>query len=97
MRYITLPSIRMVVSIMFVLSFANVLNAGFEQVLVMINPSVTGVAEIIDYYIYRTGLQQVNNYSYATAVGFFKSLISLALVLFTNWCAKKIDEEGALW
>lgn len=94
---ITLPSISRVVSIMFVLSFANVLNAGFDQVLVMINPTVSGVAEIIDYYIYRVGLQQVNNYSYATAVGFFKSLISLALVLITNWGSKKIDEEGAIW
>lgn len=97
MWYITLPSIRTVVSIMFVLSFANVLNAGFEQVLVMINPSVTGVAEIIDYYIYRTGLLQVNNYSYATAVGFFKSLLCLALVLLTNWGSRKIDKEGAIW
>lgn len=95
--YITIPSISKVVSIMFVLSFANVLNAGFEQVLVLINPTVAGVAEIIDYYIYRTGIMQVNNYSYATAVGFFKSFISLALVLITNWGAKKIDEEGAIW
>ena len=95
--YITLPSIRSVVSVMFVLSFANVLAAGFEQVLVMINPSVSGVAEIIDYYVYRVGLQQVNNYSYATAVGVFKSVISLVLVLLTNYGAKKIDEESGLW
>jgi putative aldouronate transport system permease protein len=97
MWYITIPSIRNVVSIMFVLSFAQVLNAGFEQVLVLINPSVSSVAEIIDYYVYRTGLLQVNNYSYATAVGLFKSIISLCLVLVTNWGAKKIDEEGAIW
>ena len=95
--YITLPSIRSVVSVMFVLSFANVLAAGFDQVLVMINPSVSGVAEIIDYYVYRVGLQQVNNYSYATAVGVFKSVISLGLVLITNYGAKKIDEESGLW
>lgn len=95
--YVTLPSIRNVISVMFVLSFSNVLNAGFDQVLVMINPSVSGVAEIIDYYIYRTGLMQVNNYSYATAVGLFKAVLCLGLVLLTNWGAKKIDEEGAIW
>lgn len=94
---ITLPGISIVISIMFVLSFANVLNAGFDQVLVMINPTVANVAEIIDYYIYRTGLMQVNNYSYATAVGLFKSIISLVLVLITNWGARKINEEGAIW
>ena len=95
--HITLPSIRSVVSVMFIMSFSNVLSAGFDQVLVMINPAVTSVAETIDYYVYRVGLQQVNNYSYATAVGLFKSLLSLALVLITNYGSKKIDEEGGLW
>ena len=94
---VTLPSIRNVISIMFVLSLGNVLTAGFDQVLVMINPAVASVGETIDYYVYRTGLQQVNNYSYATAVGLFKSVIALCLVLITNWGAKKIDEEGGLW
>ena len=95
--YITLPSISTVVSTMFILSFATVLSTGFEQVLALINTSVMSVGETIDYYIYRIGVTQVNNYSYATAVGLFKSLISLVLVLFTNWGAKKIDEESGLW
>lgn len=94
---ITIPSIAPVISIMFVLSFANVLSVGFDQVLVMINPSVSSVAEVIDYYVYRVGLQQVGGYSYATAVGLFKSLISLALVLLTNRIAKSIDKDGAIW
>lgn len=97
LRYITLPSIRGIISVMFILSLTNVLSVGFDQVLVLINAAVTGVAETIDYYIYRIGLQQVNNYSYATAVGLFKSLLSLFLVLFSNWGAKKIDPEGGLW
>lgn len=95
--YITLPSISTVVSTMFILSFATVLSTGFEQVLALINTSVMSVGETIDYYIYRIGVTQVNNYSYATAVGLFKSVISLVLVLFTNWGAKKIDEESGLW
>lgn len=95
---ITFPSIRGVVSVMLVLSFTNVLSVGFEQILVMINPAVSGVAETIDYYIYRIGIMQANNYSYATAVGLFKSLLSLALVLAANWGARKIDpEDGGLW
>ena len=95
--YITLPSIRTVISIMFVLSFANVLDAGFQQVLVMITPSVFDVGETLDYYVYRVGLTQINNYSYATAVGLFKSVVALVLILLTNWGAKRIDEEGGLW
>jgi putative aldouronate transport system permease protein len=98
MTRITFPSIRGVVSVMLVLNFTNVLSVGFEQILVMINPTVSGVAETIDYYIYRIGIMQANNYSYATAVGLFKSLLSLFLVLAANWGARKVDpEDGGLW
>lgn len=95
--YITLPSIRSVVSIMLILSLTNVLSAGFDQVLVMINAAVQSVAETIDYYIYRIGIQKVNNYSYATAIGLVKSALSLVLVLVANWGAKRIDQDGGLW
>jgi putative aldouronate transport system permease protein len=95
---ITFPSIRGVVSVMLVLNLTNVLSVGFDQVLVMINPTVSGIAETIDYYVYRIGIMQSNNYSYATAIGLFKSVLSLALVLTANWAARKIDpEEGGLW
>lgn len=95
--HISLPGIRTVISTMFILSFANVLSVSFDQILVMYNAAVKDVAETIDYYIYQVGLTQINNYSYATAVGFFKSFISLVLVLITNYGAKMIDEESGLW
>lgn len=95
--YLTLPSISPIISTMFVLSFSSFLSVGFDQVFVMINPAISNVAEIIDYYIYRVGITQVNNYSYATAVGVFKSVISLILVILTNWGANKISKEGAIW
>lgn len=95
--HITFPSIRSVVSIMLILSLTNVLSVGFDQVLVMINAAVQSSAETIDYYIFRIGVQRVNNYSYATANGLAKSLISLVLVVSANWAAKKIDPEGGLW
>lgn len=97
MWHVTLPGIRSVISIMFVLAMGGLLSVSFEQVLVMINPSVSSVAEVIDYYIYRVGLLEVNNFSYATAIGVCRSLLALLLVLITNWGAKKIDEEGAIW
>ncbi|MDF2923114.1 MAG: sugar transporter permease [Paenibacillaceae bacterium] len=95
--HITLPSIRSIISIMFVLSFGGILSVSFEQILVMYNPIVSSVADVIDYYIYRVGLLQANNYSYATAVGLFRSVLALMIVLTTNWVAKKIEEEGAIW
>lgn len=95
--HITLPSIRSVISIMLILSLTNVLSSGFDQVLVLINAAVQSIAETIDYYIYRVGIQKVNNYSYATALGLVKSALSLVLVLAANWGAKRIDPEGGLW
>ncbi|WP_248930642.1 ABC transporter permease [Paenibacillus hamazuiensis] len=97
MWHITLPGIRSVISIMFILSLGGILSVSFEQILVMINPQVASVAEVIDYYIYRVGLLNTNNYSYATAVGLFRSVIALMLVLIANSLAKKIDEEGGIW
>jgi putative aldouronate transport system permease protein len=97
LRYITFPSISGVISVMFILSLTNVLSVGFDQVLVLINSAVAGVAETIDYYIYRVGLQQINNFSYASAVGLFKSILSLVLVLLANYGARKIDLNGGLW
>lgn len=95
--YIVLPSITPIISIMFILSLGGILSVSFEQVLVMFNPAVSTVADVIDYYIYRVGLLQINNYSYATAVGLFRSVLALGIVLLTNWGANKIDQEGAIW
>lgn len=95
--HITLPSIRSIVSIMFVLSLGNILSVSFEQVLVMINPMVTDVAEVLDYYIYRIGLLDINNQSYATAIGLFRSFLALLLVIISNFVAKKLDEDGGIW
>jgi len=59
------------------------------------NPAVQPVAEIIDTYVYRIGLQQYK-FSYGTAVGLLKNIIGLTLVLLTNHIAKKFNEE-VLW
>jgi putative aldouronate transport system permease protein len=95
--HVTLPGIRSIVSIMFILGLGSILSVSFEQVLVMYNPTVSSVAEVLDYYIYRVGLLNLSNFSYAAAVGLFRSVITLALVLIANYVTKKIDEEGGIW
>jgi putative aldouronate transport system permease protein len=82
-RYITLPSILSVVAIILILSMANILNAGFDQVFNMYNPSVYGVSDIIDTYVYRVGLGQMQ-FSFTTAMGLFKSLVGLVMVVIVN-------------
>ena len=92
---ITLPSIAMVISILLIFNVGNLINAGFEQVLLLYNPLVYDVADIIDTYVYREGLQQLN-FSYAAAVGVFKSIAALVMVVLANFTAKKLEQEG-LW
>ncbi|MEK0317314.1 ABC transporter permease [Cohnella sp. 56] len=77
--HITLPSILPVGVIIGTLSLGNILNAGFDQVFNMMNPIVAGRGEIIDTYVYKIGLLQ-GAFSFATAVGLFKSVVSLLLI-----------------
>jgi len=88
---ITLPSIANVIIIMLILRVGRILDAGFEQVLIMSNPLVNSVAEIIDTYVYKVGMLQAE-YSYSTAVNLFKSIIGLIMVLMVNSLAKRWED-----
>ncbi|WP_449540468.1 ABC transporter permease [Ferdinandcohnia sp. Marseille-Q9671] len=91
--HITLPAIRPVIIVLLILKIGDVLELGFEHVYLLLNSSNRGVAEIFDTYVYTTGLLQ-GQYSYSTAVGLFKGLVGLILVVFANKMAKKFGEEG---
>ena len=94
--YITIPSIIPIVIIMLILRVGSILNAGFEQIFILYNPNVYNISDIIDTFVYRMGLEQVK-FSFATAVGLFKSMIGLILILITDRIAKMIDEEAGIW
>ena len=70
--HITLPGIRTTVALLAILSLGNVLNAGFDQIYNLYNPLVYSTGDIIDTWVYRAGLENLQ-YSLATAVGLFKS------------------------
>lgn len=89
MLHITIPGIAPTIVIMTALSLGKVLNAGFDQVFNLYNPLVYQTADIIDTYVYRIGLVDMQ-YSLATAVGLMKSVISLILIASSNFLAKKI-------
>ncbi len=86
--YITLPSIAPMIVVVGMLSLSNVLNAGFDQIFNMYNSLVYKTADILDTYIYRMGVVS-GQYSFATAVGFFKSLVGMVLIVSGNWAAKR--------
>jgi putative aldouronate transport system permease protein len=91
--HITLPCILGTVVIMLIFQISAILNTGYEQLLIFQNPLNTAYSETIDTYVYKIGMQQ-QRFSYATAVGMLKSVISVILLLAANTASKKLTERG---
>lgn len=88
--YITLPCLKDTIVIMLILAVGGILNAGFEQQLLMQNNQIMDYALVIDLYSYKFGIQQ-SMYSYGAAVGLFKSVISFILLVIVNNISRKFD------
>lgn len=91
--YVTLPSIMPTIMVMFILNVGRLLSLGFEKVLLMYTPSNSGVSDIIDTLVYRTGLAN-QNYSYATAIGLFSGVIGVILVTASNALSRRATGES---
>lgn len=97
MRHIDLPEIMPLAIVLLILSLGGILSTGFEKILLLQNPLNIRTSEVIDTYVYRIGLASVvPNYSYAAAIGLFKSLVGLVLVLLVDRFAKRMGQQGAL-
>jgi len=88
LRSITLPSISSIIILLLCLNLGNVLNAGFEQLLILSNPIVYSTGDIIDTWVYRRGLVQ-SEYSLSTALGLVKSTVGFGLILLSYYLAGK--------
>ncbi|TCN01172.1 carbohydrate ABC transporter membrane protein 1 (CUT1 family) [Paenibacillus sp. BK033] len=91
--HITLPAIRSVIIVLLILKIGDVLELGFEHVYLLLNSMNRDVAEIIDTYVYTAGLKQ-GKFSYSTAIGLFKSVVGLIMVVAANKLSKKFGSEG---
>ncbi|MEG6612360.1 ABC transporter permease subunit [Pseudoclostridium thermosuccinogenes] len=89
--YITLPGLASTIVLLGVLSLGNVLNAGFDQVYNLYNPLVYSTGDILDTWIYRLGLQNLQ-YSLATAAGLFKSAVSFIMITVSYILAYKFAD-----
>ena len=85
--------IFLVVIILLILRIGHIMDVGFEQVFLMMNGAVSDVADVFDTYVYRLGIKQ-GQLSFSTAVGVFKSIVGLILVIGANKLAKKFGEDG---
>ena len=88
-RHVTLPGISPTIILMATLSLGWVLDAGLEQLLVLCNPAVYSTGDIIDTWVYRTGLLGLQ-FSLGTAVGLFKGVVSLILIALSYYLADRL-------
>nr|WP_051254992.1 ABC transporter permease subunit [Pontibacillus marinus] len=86
---ITIPSILPTIMVLLLLKIGNILDLGFEQIYMLLNPLVRDTGEVFDTYIYRVGLLG-GQYSYTTAIGLFKSVVGFILLVGANKLSKKI-------
>ena len=93
--YVTLPGILPTIIIMLLLKIGNILNVGYEKVILLYNEATYETADVISSYVYRKGLQEFD-WSFSTAVGLFNSVINFTLLIISNKISKKVSETS-LW
>jgi len=91
--YITLPSIRPVIVMVVLLRLGTILDAGFNQMFMLYSIPVYSVADIIDTWVYRQGLLNFQ-FGLATAVGIFKGVIGLGLIMLSNWMVRRVSDSS---
>ena len=93
--HITIPEISVTIGIMFIMAVGGMLNAGYDQILLLQQPANNQISQVLDTYIIQTGIRY-GKFEYATAIGLFKSVFSLIMVAGTNYLTQKYAEVG-LW
>ena len=95
MLNISIPALVPTIVTLLLMQLGNVMNVGFEKVLLIQNPSTYSTSDILSTYVYRMGIGQAK-YSFASAVGLFNNLVGLVVLLFFNAVAKKFSDTS-LW
>lgn len=94
---VTLPGILPTIIILLILRMGGMLNVGYEKIILLYNETIYETADVISSFVYRVGLQQ-QNWSFATAVGLFNSVINIMLLVTANYISKRFtDSESTLW
>ena len=93
--HITLPGIAGTIVVLLIMRLGHVMDAGYETILLLQNNANLETSDVIGTYVYRRGLKG-GEYSYATAVGMFQSVIGFAMVIAANWLSRKYSETS-LW
>ena len=93
--HITIPGILPTIIIMLILAMGRIMNVSYQKILLMMTGSNQSVSDVISTYVYRRGITKAD-FSYATAVNLFQSLVSLLFVGVTNYISRRTSETS-LW
>ena len=91
--HVTLPGIATTIIMLFIVRIGNILNVGFEKIILMYNETTYETADVISTYVYRVGLLS-SDFSYGTAIGLFNCLISVVLLVTANTVSKKVSDTS---
>ncbi len=95
MLHVTLPGIAPTIIIMFILRVGQMMNVGFEKIILLYNENIYETADVISSYVYRKGILE-QSYSYGSAVGLFNSVVNFTFVITANTISRKVNETS-LW
>jgi putative aldouronate transport system permease protein len=94
--YVDFPSILPTITIMLILRMGAVMSIGFEKVFLMQNGLNLPLSEVISTYVYKIGLTRISDFSYATAIGLFNSVINMGMIAAVNMAARRLGDTS-LW
>lgn len=93
--YITLPALASTIVVLLILRLGQIMNVGYEKIILMYSPSTYDTADVISSYVYRVGMIDAD-YSYSTAINLFNSIINFIVLFVANQFSRKISETS-LW
>lgn len=94
--HVTLPGIAETIVLLLIMNIGQILSVGYEQILLLYNPTIYETADVISTYVYRRTLIEGGNYGYSTAISMFNSIINLILLVSANKISRKVSGKG-LW
>jgi putative aldouronate transport system permease protein len=94
-RHVTLPGIMPTIAVLLILRMGNIMNIGFEKIILLYSPATYATADVISSFVYRKGILE-QSWSFSTAVGLFNSVVNLILIASANYLSKKRSGEGSV-
>jgi ABC-type polysaccharide transport system, permease component len=95
MWHISFPGIAGTVIILLLLNLGNLLSLGYEKIILMYNPAIYDVSDVVSTYVYREGIQNMR-FGYATAIGFFNQILNFIVLIASNYFSRRFSEHS-LW